>query len=66
MAPMARAPVVTFLVLPVPSRGVVTVLVGETGKHFHAGMFELTVRAWERMRPCLTPGPGLRIRDYPP
>jgi hypothetical protein len=66
MAPMARAPVVTFHVYPVPIRGVVTIMVAESGKRFHAGEFEVTAGAWERMRRCLTPGPDLRIREYPP
>jgi hypothetical protein len=44
----------------------VTITVAESGKRVHAGMFELTAAAWERVRRSLTPGPGLRIRDYPP
>jgi hypothetical protein len=63
---MPRARFVTFHVCPVPSRGVVTIMVAESGKGINAGMFEVTAEAWERMRRCLTPGPGLRIRDYPP
>jgi hypothetical protein len=63
---MPRARFVTFQVYPVPTRGVVTITVAESGKRFHAGEFEVTAGAWERMRRCLTPGPGLRIREYPP
>jgi hypothetical protein len=63
---MPRKRFVTFHVCPVPTREVVTIMVAESGKRFHAGMFEVRAGTWERMRRCLTPGPGLRIREYPP
>jgi hypothetical protein len=58
--------VVTFHVCPVPTRGVVTIMVAESGRRIHAGMFEVTAAAWERVRSCFTPAPGVRILDYPP
>jgi hypothetical protein len=63
---MARARVVTFHILPVPTRGVVTVLIFESGRRIAAGEFEVTAAAWERVRRCFTPGPGFRVREYPP
>jgi hypothetical protein len=63
---MPRLPVVTFHILPVPTRDVVTVMVFERGHRVSGGMFEVSTAAWERARRCLTPDPGLRIRDYPP
>jgi hypothetical protein len=43
----------------------VTIMVAESGKRFHAGMFEVKAGTWERMRQCFTPGPGLRIPGAP-
>jgi hypothetical protein len=45
---MPRKPVVTFHVCPVPTRGVVTIMVAVSGKRVHAGMFELRLGVWER------------------
>jgi hypothetical protein len=64
--PMPKPPVVTLHIMPVPIRDVVTVMVFESGHRVSGGMFEVTTAAWERVRTCLTPGPALRIRDYPP
>jgi hypothetical protein len=61
---MARASVVTFHVMPVPTRGVVTVMVTETGQP--GGEFWISADARERVRRCFTPGPGVRVWDYPP
>jgi hypothetical protein len=63
---MSKLPVVTFHIMPVPTRDVVTVMVFESGHRVSGGMFEVSAAAWERVRRCLTPGPGLRIRNYPP
>jgi hypothetical protein len=63
---MPKPPVVTLHILPVPSRSVVTVMVFENGHRVSGGTFEVSAAAWKRVRPCLTPGPALRIRDYPP
>jgi hypothetical protein len=50
----------------VPNRGVVTIMVTESGKRVAAGEFEVSAAAWERVRRCLTPGLCVRIRDYQP
>ncbi len=42
------------------------VLVHVTEGRHAAGMFEVTVTAWDRVRRCFTPDLGVRIRDHPP
>lgn len=61
---MARASVVTFHILPVPKAGTVTVMVTERGQP--GGEFIVSAAAMERVRRCLTPRAGFRVRDYPP
>jgi hypothetical protein len=59
------ASVVTFHVFPTPPQGD-RVLVAVTEGRKAAGEFEVTAVAWDRVRRCLTPAPGVRIREYPP
>jgi 2-phospho-L-lactate transferase/gluconeogenesis factor (CofD/UPF0052 family) len=47
---MTRASVVTFHILPVPKRGVVTIMVTDSRKRFAAGEFEVSAAAWDRVR----------------
>jgi hypothetical protein len=61
----AMPKLVTLHVYPnPPDRRVILVEVTEGRKG--TGTFEVTAEAWARIRRCIGPGPGLRIRDYPP
>jgi hypothetical protein len=61
----AMPKLVTFHVYPNPPDGKV-IMVEVTEGRMSGGTFEVTADAWVRIRRCISPGPGLRIRDYPP
>lgn len=58
-------PLVTFHILPVPKWDKVEICVWERGVG-EVGQLDLSTATWERIRACLVPIPGVRIRQHRP
>jgi hypothetical protein len=58
-------PLITFHVLPVPKHGLIQIIVWDRGQG-QLGSLDMPTVTWERIRPHIVPGPGLRIRVHRP
>jgi hypothetical protein len=58
-------PLVTFHILPCAQWGKVEIIIWERSVG-EVGWMEISTATWDRLRPFVVPGPGVRIRQHRP